>query len=754
MKLSARAVRENSIRFAVGFVLTFTCLSLYLLQPGILQIANQKIYDVFMRSVGGGEPSPIPAFVDIDEKSLETFGQWPWPRHLVGKLVENLTEAGARSIGLDIVFAEPDNSSLKSLQKSFQEHFNQSLTFNNIPESWHDNDLIFAKILAKTPSVLGAYVRFSGPEAPLVNDLPVNEAFSEFTPPKAIPPKTNLIKGRSLVTPIRPLALAAPLGIINIAPDLDGIVRSVPLVMAVGEDRLAVSLSLRTLMRALGQKNLVLKSGPRGLTTLQVKPYRIPVTIEGRFILPFRGGSGYYPTFSAADILLKKIPTEDLRGRIFIVGTSSTGLLDIRATPFDPIYPGAEIHVATLDAILSNRSITIPPWEKGFQCTTIIAIGILGTLFFSLTPPIVYLPLLLLLIGGTLGGSWAVFQEEMIYFSPLYTTITIIALAIFILGVRFYQESGQKKVLRTAFNRYLAPDMVAAIVDKGGVTLSGEERQITVMFTDIRKFTTIAESLNPEEVVNILNRYFTPMTAIIRQNRGTVSKFIGDAIMAFWNAPLDIPQHQAKAVNAAQEMLTALADLNRDFKESWGLELDMGIGLHTGSAYVGIMGSVEMLDYTCIGDTINLASRLESLCPLYGFRIILSAQTAKLALDSTCEAGFSQNGVLASSLEGPCFLILDSIQVKGKRQAVEICTFFTTDERKALAREIESFISARNLYSKGDFNQAASCFADFIAKASDDSPFLKAAELFKERSTTLAQTPPQSWNGVWVLVSK
>ncbi len=739
---SLRLLRGKGLRFIAGTFLCCVMMVLYVVQPGILQQSDRLIYDIFLRANGGGTPSPTPALIDLDEQSLQEFGQWPWPRHLVAKLVSILTESGAASIGLDILLAEPDSTSMKNIQNSFKRHFDINIPLDSIPTNLQDNDLILASIVAQTPTVLGAYTRFVGETIPLPRDLPVTEGIVDRLLPNGKNPRQFLLKAPSATLPLPELRKVAPMGSLNVAPDSDGIIRSVPLIIQ-SDGRIFISLSLRSLMRGMGINTLMLVGGPDGLEALRFGKYTVPVTPDGRFMVPFRGPRGYYPTFRAADILNRKIPAEELQGRVFIVGTSAPGLLDIRATPFDSVYPGAEVHTTVIDAILSKRHIIMPSWIPGAQIASIGLVGLLGTTIFGIAAASVYLPILLMLVSGSLWGSWSIFQKG-IYISPLYTLLTVTALAIVLLAVRFWQEAQQKRTLRNAFSRYIAPDMVARIVDRGEAVLAGEERIATLMFTDIRGFTTMSEGLSPDQVVGALNRYFTPMTSIIRNNSGTLDKFIGDAIMAFWNAPLDVPRHELCAIRSAMLMQEALIELNKELKEDLNITIKMGAGVHTGKVYVGNMGSAELLDYTCIGDTVNLASRLEGLCPVYGFGVVTSQITADY-----CEA-FARGEDGLPPEEIPYFLPLDAIRVKGKNEPVEICAPIDQEEAKARHAEIQDFLQAKEAYKKGDFATAKEGFAK-LHHAFPDSILYT---LYAERSEHLLEETPENWEGVWTFTKK
>ncbi len=734
-KKLSRSTREKVTRLLIGTCICLTMAFLPIWNLPLLEQAHREIYDIFLHWNRGGTPSPTPAIVDIDEASLKEFGQWPWPRHLMGKLVQKLTEQGAAAIGLDIILAEPDNTSVINVQKSFKTHFNIHLPIDDIPKSYHDNDQIFAIYLQQCPVILGSYVQFEGTPIPVKADIPYNESIVDVHPPNTPNLRKKLLTGSSATFPLPELYKYAPLGMINATPDDDGVLRSLPLVATVG-DRTLIALSVRSLMRALNEKQLTLEGGKDGVHTLHVGKYAIPVNAQGIFTVPFRGGTGTYPYFRAADILTGKIPAEEIAGRVFFVGSSAPGLMDLRANPFSAVYPGVESHAASLDAILSQKFIQAPANILGWQITSIVILGSICTLIFTFTPPIVYLPLLISFLSVTLFGSWQLFTHG-IFASPVYIMLTVTSLALTLLAVRFWQESKQRRTLRNAFSRYIAPDMVERIVEMGDVVLTGEKRTITLMFTDIRGFTAISEKLNPEQVVEALNAYFTPMTAIIRAHQGTMDKFIGDAIMAFWNAPLTVPNHQLQAIQSAMEMQETLVAMRRTFQENFGIIIRIGIGVHTGDGYVGNMGSEELLDYTCIGDTVNLTSRLEGLCPVYGVGIITSQETA-------------QQCIATESISPPYFLPLDSIQVKGKNEPVDIVTPISFDEKERRSAEFEAFAKARTLYTEGKFEQAHVAFTT-LHKQYPDILFYN---LYTTRCEHMKNSPPEHWKGVWQYTKK
>lgn len=734
-KTAAEKVKHTQtwIFILIGMGITLLMLCLYVWQPAILVQLDRKTYDIFLENHSGGIPSPVPIIVDIDEKSLATYGQWPWPRYLIAQLVEKLTQHGVAAIGMDILFAEPDGSSPALLKQKLKQSFDIDLTFDGLPPLLEDNDALLAQVLQQSPAVLGLFLRFDGQPMDK-NLLPPATGVVEQMPDGTPSPRQNLLRAQGATLPVPALRAVSRQGFINVLPDDDGLIRSAPLVLqitAAEGDQVYASLALRCIMQALGTRTMVLKSGVDGLESIRVGRTLIPVSPEGFFRVPFREGKGGYPYLSIVDILEDRVDPKDLQGRIALVGTSAAGLLDIRATPLDAVYPGVEVHASIIDAILSGRSITVPSWTAGAQSIAIVLTGIVCCLAFGLLKPVVYLPVALSLTTGAVLGAQAIFQTGM-YLTPVYVVLTVIAEGVSLLSLRFWQADRQKRQLHKAFNRYVSPEVVSRIARHEGDLLTGEMREVSLLFTDVRGFTSLSEKLQPEQVVSLLNRYLTPMTALIRASGGTVDKFIGDAIMAFWNAPLDVEEHPQKALRTLLDMHKSLVKLNVSLQQDFGFSLSMGGGIHTGTVHVGNMGSEELLDYTCIGDTVNLASRLESLCSKYGVNVIVSDVTA-----ARC---------------GDDFLLrkLDNIRVKGKQQAVTIYTAVEPEEFEARSDEFSLYEQAHEHYEQGNFSAAATAFGNL----QQAYPDVKLYSLYLERCKILQAAPPQDWNGVWTFDSK
>ncbi|MDR1276940.1 MAG: adenylate/guanylate cyclase domain-containing protein [Candidatus Accumulibacter sp.] len=711
-----------------GSVLIAAMLALYVAQPLLAVRLDLKVYDMLLPLRAAPRASPTPVIVDLDEASLAAYGQWPWPRYLVADLVDALSEYRVAAIGIDVMFAESDRSSPEHVFRGLERDRSISLSIKGLPAPLRDYDRLLGDSLKKSPAVLGFYGRFDGSSSAL--ELPASVNAIIHAAPGAPAPEDRLQSAENAVVPLPVLRETAPLGFINVAPDADGIVRKVPLVIQV-KGAIYPSLPLRALMRVLETRNLRLRAGAYGLESVGAGAYTVAVNPRGEMYIPFIGPSGTYRYVSARDVLRREAPRETLEGRVVFVGTSAAGLLDIHATPLDPVCPGVEIHAAALDAILSENAIRMPPWTPAAQVAGILFTGILATLGFGFARPRTYLPAAAALVAAAVMLSRRLFADG-VFLSPLYMLTTVGVLGLGLVFLRFWQEERQKIVLRSSFSRYVSPEVVKRIARLSGDFFAGEERELSILFTDIRGFTSISEGLSPRQVVALLDRYFTPMTALVLKSGGTLDKFIGDALMAFWNAPLDVSEHPVKAVEAALAMQEALGVLNGELRAEFGVEIGIGAGVNTGPAYVGNMGSRDRINYTLIGDNVNLASRLEGLCKLYGVPVAVSGETRKCCGDAFV------------------FQYMDTLRVKGKGRPVGVLVPLRREDAALRSDELAEWESARVLYHAGDFTRALEAISELVARY----PARKLYAVYAERLRALKDDPPKNWDGVWTLTSK
>ncbi len=712
------------------FFVTLVMIVLYALQPHFLQQLDLQIYDQFLlHSAAPDQVSPRPLLVDIDEASLARFGQWPWPRYRLAALVDKLGQAGVSSVGLDILLAEKDQTSPALLRSRMLEDFGLEISIEGLPVEIDDNDQVLAHVLRQNPVVLGCYFRLQG--KPIPTTAFTGPGVAEFLEPKASSALQTLPKAHSVSLPLPDFVAAAPTGFFNTHIDPDGLVRRIPVLLSF-QDNIYASLALQTLMVACHQDSLILHSNEDGLDSVQFGPFQLPLSSDGTMPVLFQGPSGVYETISAVDVLENKIDPAILKNRIAFVGTSATGLEDIRATAFDPYLPGMEVHAAIVDAILSKRFMVTPPLIAGIQPVIIFLTGLVCVLLFGLCHSAIALP-----VGIVTGwGMWQtgqIFFDRGLFVSPLYPMLTLFTAGLTIIGIRFWHEERQKKRIHNTFQHYVSPEIVNRILEsgKGQAALAGERRELSILFSDIRGFTSMSEQLSPEQVVTLLNRYFTPMTLLVRSSQGTVDKFIGDAIMAFWNAPLDVDNHADKAVCAALAMHKALDDLNMELEKDYGTTMSIGVGIHTGQAYAGNMGTSDLLTYTAIGDSVNLASRLESLCPVYGVKVIASED-----LRQRCQQEFFWQR-------------LDRVRVKGKTRPVTIFQPIPLEDAQKQSAQLKEYERGLTAWDKGDFLLAKKIFSGLFA-----SRPCMLYELYAKRCETLCKKPPQNWNGVWTFTVK
>ena len=732
---------------ALGLVIA-AMLGLYVSQPLFLRQLDNRIYDAFLHAVEKPAPSPVPVIIDIDEESLALYGQWPWPRYRMAALLNAALERDAAAVALDILLAEPDRSSPRNIREYLRGDLDLAIDFSGLPPEFEDYDRLLADTVRDRPVILGMYARFGEdargfPEKP--GETETARGGKSGPPPKGItvversrpgdmPANSRIHQGNGATVPLEALREAAPLGLINMNPDSDGFVRRVPL-LAQADGRTYANLALRALMVALERDSIIADAGPDGLESIRVGSYTIPVSPQGDFAVPFTGPRGQYRYVGAARLLDGSLPPDAFTGNILFVGASAPGLLDIRATPFDRVYPGVEVHAATLDAILGGRSIVVPAWTPGFTVLAVILAGLIAGVTFAFARPTIYAPAALLLFGGLLGGAWKSFEAGL-FLSPLYPVLTVAVQGVLMLALRFWHEERQKLVLRRAFSRYVAPEVVRRITEHQGDLFSGEERTLTIMFTDIRGFTSISEKLDPRQVVSLLNRYFTPMTALVRDSGGTLDKFIGDALMAFWNAPLPLENHPVHAVRTALAMQEELTGLNTRLREDFGVTIHMGAGVHTGKAYVGNMGSEDLVNYTLIGDNVNLTSRLEGLCAQFGLHTVVSGDTVRLCR----EAGIADAE----------FQPIDNLRVKGREKPVFIFTAMRPEEAERRRPELAAYAAALLRYQNGEFEEALRGFSELAAAF----PAMGLYAVYRSRVECLLANPPAEWDGVWTLENK
>jgi adenylate cyclase len=712
-----------------GALLTLIIAGLYLIQPQFLSYLDHKAYDIMLRDSEPASPSDVPVIVDLDEKSMREFGQWPWPRYRVALLLARIRQAGAMAVGLDILFSEPDRTSLKRIKKDMRRDLQVDVNFSGIPDALLNNDQVLANVLAEGKNVLGYFFNFSsGPKQDSSLQVPALKPVL-VQKPGAPQLEQTLVQASGAVTPLKSFTEnAASAGFFNTVSDRDGQLRRTPLLIYC-QGKVYPNLALATLHTVLDKPQIMLKITSGGLESIRLGKRVIPVDPRGRMLIKFPGPRRTFDYISAADVLKGNIAPDLFKKRIVFVGTSAAGLKDLRSTPLDPVYPGVEAHASIVDNILREDFISRPDWAPGLEFCLILAIGLLFTLMLAWTKARWVLPLALVCGIGIWQGAEYIFKSAQIFVSPVYPEILLIAQVSGLSLVKFFSEEREKRFLRSAFSRYVTPKVVEQIAespDKLG--LGGENRPVSMLFTDIRGFTTISERLDAAQVSELLRDYFSPMTRIITDNLGTLDKFIGDAIMAFWNAPVEVDNHQLLCAQSAMGMLHSLQELNTDFQERFGVDLQIGIGLHCGQVQVGNMGSRDLFDYTVIGDNVNLTSRLEGLTKYYQLHLLLTSAVAEHCRDQYY------------------IQYVDLVRVKGRQEPVPIYTLQTLAHYESNQAEFMAYEEAIQLYRKADFTKAQEAFEQ-LRKVHADKPLYA---LYENRCASLAQSPPESdWDGVF-----
>jgi len=729
---------DKFVLICTGLVMSLLMMFLYVLQPGILKFLDYKIYDQHLRRQHSTKTSGVPVIVDIDEKSLASLGQWPWPRYRVALLLEKIRMAGALAVGMDVVLAEPDRTSPSLLRRQLQQELQVNVDFTGLPKALEDHDALLANVLVGKPYVLGFYFSFSKAEADqqahdkACNLKPAQVAL--LSAPGAVTAEQALHSAYGAVCPLPILADAATAtGFFNATPDPDGTLRRVALLINYN-GALYPSLALATLMQAAGDQSILLKLGTQGTESMRYGGSVIPVDRAGQMLVNYRGGGGVFPYVSAVDIMEGKADPAVLNGKIAFIGTSAAGLKDLRTTPFSAVYPGVETHATIVDNILTQDFISIPDYAPAVELGATILAGIAITLLVAWAKAVWIVVPLVGMAFGMWEGTAYLMGHQRIYISPLYSYIILVANFGLLTLMKFWREEKQKKFIHGAFSHYLAPAVIKQIYDSPeSLSLQGQEKEVTVMFSDVRSFTTLSEKLTPTQVTDLLHDYLTPMTHVITQNMGTLDKFIGDAIMAFWNAPLDVPDHQKKAVSSALQMFEHLKTLNVDFQAKFGLTVKIGVGLHCGRVRVGNMGSADLFDYTLIGDNVNLTSRLEGLTKYYGQVLIVSE-----AMVEACGDAYS-------------YMELDSVRVKGKNKPITIYTAMTHEQAAERAGEISLHQNALALYKSMRFDEAKAAFGNLKELTGNTVLY----DLYTERCDTLTEHPPAAgWDGVYTHTSK
>jgi adenylate cyclase len=723
----------------VALLLLLDWLIIRIWDPTPLEALRHNAFDVYQIVQPRPAANESVVIVDIDEASLEAFGQWPWPRTIVADLVDAITKSGAAIIAFDVLFPEPDRTSpgiTAAASRGLDEETRERL------RKLRSNDDILADAIRGSKVVLGQ----SGyRNAALKQDSGRLEQTGLVT--VGVNPRRYVVSFPHLLRNIPQLEEAAQgRGLFSIKAEPDGMVRRVPLIALAGGVMVS-SLALDVIRLATGSGAIIVKAGRAGVEWVGVQGLEIPTDPKGRTWIHFaRYGPDKY--ISALQLLQGKVAPERLAGKIVLVGTSAVGLFDLKTTPVNPAMPGVELHAQILESVTAGATLNRPAY------TTLIELGaaaVLSLVLIVLAPNMGGLPLFMM--GGVIAASIVVLSLASFerlhllldYTFPLISSFSVYLVLVF---TNYVQAAADRRQIRSAFSQYISPALVEQLArSPEKLVLGGERREMTVMFSDLRGFTAVAESYqdDPHGLTTLMNRLLTPLTNIVIDRKGTIDKYMGDCIMAFWNAPLADPAHELNACDAALAMVDCLAKLNEERAREAAeanqlfLPLKMGIGLNSGPCVVGNMGSDLHFNYSVLGDTVNLSSRLESQSARYGVPIVVGEQTARAVSERLA------------------VLELDRLRMKGKSRPERIFTILghsdvaASSEFERLATLNRTMLSS---YRSRDWTKALETII-LCREAGRGFGLDEYYALFVTRIRSLIDVPPPAqWEGVTVLDTK
>jgi len=651
----------------------------YLVLPNQFQSLDNRVRDFYFNFRGPQKASEDIVIVDIDEKSIKELGQWPWERNKFAHILNNLMQHGAGIIGLDIVFSEADKTSPTLFAKKF------NLENKNLP----DYDLILSQTVASTPTILGYQFDFDhnntkdAPQIPAIF-IEKHKQSREFLPvAHGVLTNLSIIQNASYSS-----------GYMNNIPDETGIIRSVPLMIKY-KNTLYPSLAFEMFRIATNTKKVTVNYTPAGIENILLGKEIIHTDRFGKLHVNFRGPFKSYRYISAVDVYNDTILDKDVKGKFILIGTSAYGLMDLRSTPMDSVIAGVEVHANVIDNLLHQDMLIKPSTQELINLMTIfISIFIIIFIFsrFSLLTLFFVYPLSIFALFSI--NYYFLFTKHIIL-NTIFPLLSMVISLIAIIGVKYIFEYRQKELVKNSFSKKVSKQVMEDLLTHPESTdLSAKEVETTIYFSDIRSFTTISETLKyPKRITDFLNFYMNAMVITVEKNQGTIDKFIGDAIMAYWNAPNQVKNHADKAVLTALYQIEQRDRLNLTIHKEFGFNVDYGIGINTGDVVVGEIGSSGRSDYTIIGDAVNLASRLEGLCKPYKVRLVISEFTK------------------ARLIGKYVFQLLDIVKVKGKHEPVKIYEVLSQGvASKSKTRELEKYYLAHDLYVKADFHQAIKLF--------------------------------------------
>ncbi len=746
------AAHTRLIRLLVRVAISGLSLALFALHIAgkprleIVDRIENYLYDVRIRMTMPGTVDDRIVIIDIDEASQAELGQWPWPRNTLAALVDRLfDDYGVRVLGLDALFAEAEETSAERV-------------VNELSASAIAEDPAVADELARLRKTLDSNYRFA--ESFIARDVVTGFVFKDSI--RANEPETigalpaAIIRGDAIAGVTVPFIDAR--GFAGNLPDLqenaiaggffdsplidaDGVFRRAPLVQRFRGD-LYPSLALAVARIALGTPNIALvfaeqKNGRRSgieLEALLLGDRRIPVNEQVAVYIPFRGPQESFRFISAMDVLDGTAPADLLEGKIALLGASAAGLLDLRSTPVGQRYIGVEAHANLIAGLIDGSIRQQPAWSDGLEFLLLLLVAVITAVLLPRLSPLSALALLIGTLGATMISNLWMWNSLALVIPVASVLIYTLLVSMLQITYGFFVEQRNKRHLSQIFGQYIPPALVEEIDASGEeISLEGETREMTVLFSDVRNFTTISEGLDATELTRLMNEFLTPFTGVIQKHRGTIDKYMGDAVMAFWGAPLADEDHARHALLSAFDMIVAVQQLDAPFRDRNWPAIRVGVGIASGEMNVGNMGSEFRIAYTVMGDTVNLGSRLEGLTKQYGVDIIVNERTRDLVPDFA-------------------FRELDIVRVKGKTRPAAIFEPLgpTADISRQTAEMLDTYADALAAYRDKRWDAAAMAFEN-LRQHSDDllyNVYLDRIERFRQRP------PPEDWDGIFEHLSK
>ena len=718
--------------------------------PTLLRDLRSRAFDTFQQIHPRPYDPALPVrVIAIDNASLQRYGQWPWSRALLADLVDRLNAAGVAAIAFDVLFPEPDRSSVTVMMQGMADGpARQALELALSSGALVDHDEAFAAAIARAPVVLALTLN---PDPKNVPPLPkVGFSFKGESPAAFL---RLQLPGALSNLPLLNDA-ASGLGSMDSLKDRDGKIRRLLTVVS-SAGTLYPSLAVEALRVAQNSKQLGIKASGsveqeasgEGTGILAVRTGKITLqTVPTGDLYLYDSGHRDERFVSAGSVLDGTVDPALLQGAIVFIGATATGLYDVHPTPLSAEVAGVEQHAQAVEQALTQEFLSRPAWADSVELIGVVVVGLLVLTAFSITwlGPLWSALLGFIAVVAAVGTAYYAFVSEHLLLDPF--TPSAVGLAVYLTAAvtSFLESERRRREVRDAFGQYVSPAVVARIADNPKqVNLGGESRELTILFCDVRGFTSLSEKLNPEALTRLINRFLTEMSAAVLESGGTIDKYIGDCLMGFWNAPLDVPAHAAEAAGTVLEMRRRLLVLNSDLRREAGNnasapQLKVGIGLNTGTCSVGNMGSTQRLAYTCVGDSVNLAARLEGLTKLYGLDCLFSETTALPAI----EAGY----VLVE---------VDRIRVKGKEQATSVYALLGRPaDTKNLIPVMNLITEFLKEFRAGDWTKARAAL-DSLTPMVADGPLAGVARRYNERLSAYAGgPPPDDWDGVFVATEK